>query len=255
MNNDEKEQISEQDLEYIFAGKKPRRRRYVVTVFKYLLLSLLIFVILFVAINYQAIIHKIKYWYKSDLKNEQSSTETNTSTFEQNNQAPALPQISENHVVIPKISVDAPVTWEVNNNNRDVSHGLENGAIHLYGSALPGTVGNVFITAHSSNYAWAPGNYKTLFSLLDKLVVGDNIYLKYQAKTYTYTVNKIYTTDPNDLSVLEQDKNSILTLMTCTPVGTSLNRLIVVSNQAYPNPIKNTPSKYDNSNTSLPSVR
>jgi len=251
-------QINEQDLEQIFSGKRRRKRSLPMTVIKFSLLAILFFVLAFVGINYQAILHQVNFWYQKDYKASDKSDNKSSITTSQNNQnsqSVALPQFAENHILISKIDVNAPVSWNVPNNEASVGKNLENGAIHLSGTALPGTIGNVFVTAHSSNYAWAPGNYKSLFSLLNKLVVGDEIYLKRESKTYAYKVYKIKITNPDDLSVLNQGNNSILTLMTCAPVGTSLNRLIVLSKQTYPDPISNVPAGVENTNSSLPNIR
>jgi LPXTG-site transpeptidase (sortase) family protein len=143
----------------------------------------------------------------------------------------------------------------VENTAKDTSTGLENGTIHLLGTATPGTTGNVFITGHSSNYIWAPGHYKSVFALLDKLSVGDIIYLKYQNKTYAYKVYEQKIIKSNDTSVLEQSQKSTLTLMTCAPVGTSINRLIIKSNQIYPDPKSNISSNSSQTTNTLPGVR
>lgn len=246
-------QINEKDLEYIFSGKRPHRRSSAISAIKYTFLAILVFVLIFIGINYQAIFHKLNYWYQKDYKVDEKTVTTITSS--EKNTSDNLPVVSENNILIPKISVDAPISWNVLNNESDVSKSLENGAIHLNGTALPGTQGNVFITAHSSNYVWAPGKYKTLFSLLDKLSVGDKIYLRYRSKTYAYKVYEIKTVSSNDVSVLNQGDKSILTLMTCTPVGTSLNRLIVLSNQITPSPSNNAPFIQSSSNSSLPAIR
>lgn len=247
-------QIDEDDLEYLFAAKKPLHRNKYLSVIKYTILTLIIFVLIFVGINYQALFNNLDYWYIKDYKSGDNPTQ-NIGVTSNSNQKISIPSVVENHILIQKISVDAPISWNIKNDDYDVSKNLENGAIHLAGTALPGTIGNVFITAHSSNYVWARGNYKTLFSLLDKLVIGDEIYINYKSKTYYYKVNHIKVTNPNDLSVLNQDNDSILTLMTCTPVGTSLNRLIITSKQIYPNPTSNNPSNNQNTNSSLPNIR
>lgn len=254
MQNNNYSQISEKDLEYIFSGRRPHQRNYAILTIKYTLLTLLIFVLIFVGINYQAIFQKLGYWYQKDYKTNERSTD-NSTTSSQKDLTDNLPNVAENHIYIAKISVDAPITWNVSNDENDVRNALENGAIHLAGTALPGTEGNVFITAHSSNYAWAPGQYKTLFSLLDKLAVGDKIYLRYQSVTYGYKVYGIKIVYPDDTSVLNQSNESILTLMTCTPVGTSLRRLILSSNQITPDPSSNRPAVINGTNNSLPSIR
>jgi sortase A len=137
-------------------------------------------------------------------------------------------------MVIPKIELDAPITWSVKNTDAEVQSALKNGLVNLQGTSLPGEAGNVFITGHSSDLPWSNGNYKTIFSLLNKMVVGDIIMLKYQNKEFIYKVHEVKVVQPDDLSVLDQTNDSILTLMTCTPVGTTLRRLIVASKQIYP---------------------
>lgn len=252
--NPSNNQISERDLEHIFSNKRPRRRNSAIFAVKYTLLAIAFFILIFIGINYQAIFHKLNYWYQKDYQTNENLSDNSSTTFPKNLNN-TLPDVRENYIYIPKISVDAPISWNIPNNEKDVSHGLEKGAIHLKGTSFPGNIGNVFITAHSSNYIWAPGQYKTLFSLLDKLAVGDKIYLKYQSTIYLYRVYSIKIVNPNDLSVLNQSDKSILTLMTCTPVGTSLNRIILFSNQILPDPSNNLPSVHDISNSPLPSVR
>jgi len=51
---------------------------------------------------------------------------------------------------------------------------------------------------------------------------------------------------------MTQTSTPTLTLMTCTPVGTSLRRLIVTAKQYYPDPNKNTTSSASNSEMKMP---
>lgn len=253
-------QINEDDLEYLFSGKKRKKKSKAVSAIKYSALFLAIAIIIFVSINYQALTKELSFWYHNEYKNDTNSFNQNTnstplpstkSKVNPNN----IPEFADNHIFIPSISTDAPITWMVENTSESTSAALENGTIHLLGTAIPGTVGNVFITGHSSNYAWALGKYKSVFALLGKLSVGEMIYLKYQNKVYAYKVYEKDVIKPSDTSVLEQGKKSILTLMTCTPVGTSLNRLIIKSNQVYPDPNSNSSSNSSQTTSSLPAVR
>src|SRR5690606_15862011 len=87
-----------------------------------------------------------------------------------------------------------------------------------------------------SNNAFSPGDYKYVFVNLDRLDKGDTIYLNYQGTRYTYKVTVAHkVVEPNDVSVLNPSNKPILTLITCTPVGTNLRRLIVVAEQISPN--------------------
>jgi sortase A len=67
-----------------------------------------------------------------------------------------------------------------------------------------------------------------VFSLLDNVGFDDEIIVYYNQKKYRYIVKEKKVIAPGDTSILERDKNkSEITLMTCWPIGTTLNRLIV----------------------------
>lgn len=104
---------------------------------------------------------------------------------------------------------------------------------HYAGTALPGEVGNVFLYGHSvMPFFFNPSNYKTIFSNLHKLEDGDLIEVTFSGKTYKYKVFEKEILDPENVKPLETLNPSYLnektlSLMTCTPPGTSLKRLIV----------------------------
>jgi LPXTG-site transpeptidase (sortase) family protein len=57
----------------------------------------------------------------------------------------------------------------------------------------------------------------------------------YGGDLHTYRVIKTFEVKPSDVSVLDQPTNKrIATLMTCTPIGTTLRRLIVQSEEVDP---------------------
>lgn len=103
---------------------------------------------------------------------------------------------------------------------------------HFPGTALPGEVGNSFITGHSVLPQFNdPNNYKAIFTKLDNLEIGDKISVEIEGKKYQYIVQYSKVVDPRDTSVLapisESGKN--LTLMTCVPPGTNIKRLVVIT--------------------------
>jgi len=261
MIENKENQISTEDLEFLFSGqrKKSRSKNNALSAIKYSALFLLIALFTFVSINYQALYKEISFWYHNNYKNELNNQNISpTITSNQNsssNSSKNLPVFSDNHIYIPTISIDAPIIWMVQNNAEETGTALQNGVIHLAGTATPGTIGNVFITGHSSNYAWAPGKYKSVFALLNKLSVGDVIYLKYHNSIFEYKVYEQTIIKPSDTSVLDQGDKSKLTVMTCTPVGTSLNRLIIKANQIYPDPKYNTNPTKNPPAQSLPEIR
>jgi sortase A len=149
---------------------------------------------------------------------------------------------AEPMIIIPKIGVQAPVVYsEKSYDENKVEAALEHGTLHYGTTALPGQIGNVSILGHSSNNVFTPGAYKYVFVNLDRLDVGDTIYLNYKGQRFTYKVSVAHkVVPPNDVSVIAPTTKPIVTLITCTPAGTNLNRLIVQAEQIDPSPSKDT---------------
>ena len=132
-----------------------------------------------------------------------------------------------NTLTIGKIALKAPIVWQVEEG--EILDNLSGGVVHYKGTSLPGGEGNVFLVGHSSAYPWAAGEYGQVFSLLDKLVRGDRIEVAYRDKRYIYEVVEKKVISPTNVEVLKPSDKEILSLMTCWPIGTTLNRLIVQS--------------------------
>lgn len=143
----------------------------------------------------------------------------------------------QNRILIPKIGKNIPVVDVENNvvqNSKEwhkiFMRELANGVIKYPGSADPGQIGNSFIFGHSSNFPWAKGQYNEVFALLDKLESGDEIVTFHGQKKYTYKVFDKKVVKPGYVSALEtNNERKLMTLMTCWPVGTTLNRLLVLA--------------------------
>lgn len=239
--------LYEHDLQKIFAKPEKKKRTLVRKILNNFLMFAGLFVALFIIINFSALYNIISYWYQTDIKLAETdsgysptivSSKSDTFTVPKSN----LPEIEDNHIFIPKINVSAPIAWAVANEDGPVQSALENGVVQLEGTSLPGERGNVFITGHSSNYLWARGDFKNVFSLLNRLVVGDLAYVKHKGNLYIYKTSSISIVKPSDTKVLASSEGSYLTLMTCSPVGTSINRLIIKANQIDPDPARNTNS-------------
>jgi LPXTG-site transpeptidase (sortase) family protein len=141
-----------------------------------------------------------------------------------------------NTISISKLNLTAPVGYVSSIQEADIQRALQDGVVHYGNTALPGTAGNVAIFGHSSNDWWEPGNYKFVFVLLDKLTPGDQVTLDYQSKRYVYEVTGSKVVEPTDVGVLNPTATPTLTLITCTPPGTSLKRLVVTAKQVSPDP-------------------
>src|SRR3989344_1207910 len=100
------------------------------------------------------------------------------------------------------------------------------------GSAIPGDIGNSFITCHSILPQFAdPQNYRAIFTKLLELEIGDEVLVDLEDRTLRFVVQYAKVVEPHDLSVLgpitQNGRN--LTLMTCVPPGTNIKRLVVVT--------------------------
>jgi sortase A len=115
---------------------------------------------------------------------------------------------------IPKIDLSCAVVYGVELDKLNKGPGL------YPSSAWPGESGNVAIAAHRTTWgSW--------FRHIDKLEQGDLIYMVYEGARYKYEVEEVFVTEKNDWSVIEETEESVLTLTTCHPPGTTRRRLIV----------------------------
>lgn len=123
---------------------------------------------------------------------------------------------------IPKVGIENAV---VRSDHTDLKQSL----IQYVGTAMPGDLGNTVIFGHSVlPQFFNPQNYLTIFSTLHTLKPGDTMEVTADGATYTYKISEMYETSPSDLSPLAQVYNGrYMTLITCTPPGTYLRRLII----------------------------
>lgn len=146
----------------------------------------------------------------------------------------------EPKLIIPKINVDVPVDYNTQPTNDSQMKAMENGVAYFGipgASSKPGQIGNTVLSGHSSNDIIDQGSYKFIFARLDQLEQGDTIFVNYNSKRYTYSITKKEVVSPTEVSKLVYPTDKpVLTLITCTPLGTSLNRLLVTADQISPSP-------------------
>jgi LPXTG-site transpeptidase (sortase) family protein len=129
--------------------------------------------------------------------------------------------ISPNRLIIPKIDVNAPITESTNE-----QVGLSLGAWLIPWGSTPDKGGNTIITGHRFKYL--PPNNLTFF-LFDKLAVGDIFSVFWKDKQYFYRVREIKVLEDYDSSPYNKSDVPILTMYTCTPIYSTAQRLVIIS--------------------------
>lgn len=139
-------------------------------------------------------------------------------------------------LIIPKLNIDVPINFNVA--LADVMEAMNHGVAHYRiagASAYPGEIGNFIITGHSAGDVYSSNPYKYIFSGLERLDEGDLIYVNYNSVRYTYKVTGRQVIEPTNVAALVvQTDKPLITLVTCTPLGTSRYRLLVTGEQISP---------------------
>ncbi len=149
-------------------------------------------------------------------------------------------------LIVPKIGLEVPMIFDKTMGSTDTETynrqmaAMKKGVawFNIKGaSARPGEVGNLVLSGHSSNDIFDDGAYKFVFARLDQLAKGDTIYTTYKGTRYTYAVTQKRVVLPNNVKALTNPVDKpVITLITCTPVGTAEKRLLVTAEQISPDP-------------------
>lgn len=220
---------------------------------QFVLVSLGVFIVLYVVLNWQALLLNARYYLDQwrGVKSPFERLVDNVSvgpekliSVDAGKKFAAIPPLNleiyppDMRIVIPRINQNVPVVGVKNENlisrkweelESDIQKALKSGVIHYPGTALPGDNGNVVITGHSSYYAWDAGRFKDVFSLLHEVKIGDKVVVYFNQKKFVYQVFDIKVVKPENIDVLAPTSFEQLTLITCTPIGTNLKRLIVTA--------------------------
>jgi LPXTG-site transpeptidase (sortase) family protein len=213
-----------------------------------------LFAVLFIALNFQSI-WSIMNAFIDPLSaaeaSEKLSQTLKTSSVERaaamdGSLLSMLPPVGppDNRLVIPRLGLNVPIVTPPTDAliaenwsklEQDIQHALQDGVVQYPGTAKPGQAGNTFITGHSSYYPGMPGNFKSVFARLTEMELGDEYIIYYGGDKHRYRVTEKKEVRPTDVSVLDQPTGKREgTLMTCTPLGTTLRRLIVKAEEVDP---------------------
>ena len=138
--------------------------------------------------------------------------------------------LESNELYIPTLEIRAPIVFVEGETEAVFQTALQKGVVQYPNTAKVGNVGNTYIFGHSSDFAFAKGDYKTVFALLPNIELGVEIWVSDEkAKVYKYRVYDKFVAEKTATHLLSQETNGkrILTLQTSYPIGTALRRYIV----------------------------
>lgn len=126
------------------------------------------------------------------------------------------------YLSIPKLDIKNAV---VSTQDYDLGKHL----VNYLGTSVPPDNGTAIVFGHSTLPQWFnPKDYKTIFAKAYTLQIGDEIFIENSEVSYRYKIFNTLIVSPQDSSVFSQNfDNSYITLVTCTPPGTTWKRLLI----------------------------
>lgn len=136
-------------------------------------------------------------------------------------------EAATNWIRIPAIDVAVPVVQSASLEDKDVIATLTKGAALYPNGVTPGSIGNVFISAHSTGEPWK-GAYRFAFIKINELKLGDTIHLDWHGARYTYRITKTETVTPTaDFRVISDRPVPTISIMACWPLWSTKSRILV----------------------------
>jgi len=179
---------------------------------KFFLLFASLYLLVFLALNLVEFWH----WIKREI-----------SSFEELRNA--VQEIEkEDSIEIPKIEIEAPLVLIEGSENKDFKEVLDRGVVLHPQSVLPGEKGKILILGHSAPPGWPKINYDWVFSRLNELEPGDQIYINFQKRRYSYNVSqKIFLEKGEEIPKNLTNSLSMLYLISCWPPGRDFRRIAI----------------------------
>lgn len=197
---------------------------------KYLLFIFVIFVLFFAwkknswVFYPKAVFRYLTYQFENAVEEEKKLLETQSEQSQiKRNETQEFKK--ENSIEIPKIQISAPLVLV--ENESEVKKALDRGVVLWPNSSLPGQKGQTIILGHSAPPNWPKIKYDWVFSDLNKLEVGDEIFVYFEKKEFKYSVSKKIFLEKGG----EIPKENVLVLISCWPPGKDLRRIAVLADQ------------------------
>jgi sortase A len=160
---------------------------------------------------------QIAFWLKKEPSINSYLAISEEKSEDGNNEAPSN-KINGNKLIIPQMKLEADINEGSNVNT------LSKGAWRRPNTSTPDKGGNTVIVGHRFVYSST-----AIFYHLDKLKTGDEFIATWDGKIYKYRVSETKVVSPYKIQIENNTDKPILTLYTCTPMWTSKDRLVVIS--------------------------
>ena len=160
---------------------------------------------------------QIYFWFKKEPSlNSYLYSEDNTNNNSTDNKTED--ELNGNKLVIPQMKLMADI------NEGSGINTLSKGAWRRPNTSSPDKGGNTVIVGHRFVYSST-----AIFYHLDKLKINDEFIASWDGKIYKYRVRETKVVTPDKIQIESNTEEPILTLYTCTPMWTSRDRLVVIS--------------------------
>lgn len=117
---------------------------------------------------------------------------------------------------VPRLNLSCPVL------DGTETETLDQGVCLFEYAQLPGVSNaNTSLVAHRDVYGKE-------FLNIHKITDGDLMYLTYEGKKYTYEYSETLVTDDSDWEPIRVKDFACITLQSCDPIGTAINRIFVI---------------------------
>lgn len=131
---------------------------------------------------------------------------------------------AEPRLYIPKIDVNVPY-------GTDQSSLLTGAWWRAPDSGNPADGGNFVVAAHRFSLGFTPQQteIQSPFLHINRLRLGDEIVVDYQAKRYRYRIEQIHAVRPSDVHIEQRTDRPQLTLYSCTLGGSADGREVIIA--------------------------
>jgi LPXTG-site transpeptidase (sortase) family protein len=168
---------------------------------------------------------EVQYEYKPIARNERevvAKQQTNSSESQER----FVVGTSPNSISIPKIDMQWDIEKPSSPHIDALNDALDIGPVYYPGSGFVES-GNVFLFGHSSYLPIVNNKAYKAFNDIQKLSIGDEIFLEAKGKTYVYSVTKVELKDADDAEITLNQTGRHLTLSTCNVFGQKSDRWVV----------------------------